>query len=281
MDIKSNFTPNQPSKLVAVVVPLSNREELTPEEEISFRHLIHFLGIYDKYFVAPKGLRVEHRGFGVKRFSDKYFGSAVAHRNLMFSPKFYRSFMDYRFVLIYHLDSLVFSDELSKWCKMDFDFIGAPWIKHEDAPYAGNPAYENKVGNGGFSLRKISSFLKFINSPRYWLEPAKYWETYYASRPKYIQFLNLPKKFLKHLKFFNSARWEMSKYNLPGEERFVANRATHYYPEFKFPPVETALRFAFECVPRYCFELNKYNLPFGCHAWHKYDRDFWEPYLLK
>jgi hypothetical protein len=72
----------------------------------------------------------------------------------------------------------------------------------------------------------------------------------------------------------------MSKYK-SNEDQFFANRAIHYYPEFKISSVETALRFAFECVPRYCFALNNYTLPFGCHAWHKYDREFWEPYLLK
>jgi hypothetical protein len=162
---------------------------------------------------------------------------------------------------------------------MDFDFIGAPWIKHEDAPYAGVPVLEDKVGNGGFCLKKISSILKVIYSPKYTIEPAEYWDNY-SSKPKHIRFLNLPKKFLKRLKRFNGARWEMSRFR-DNEELFWITRARHYYPEFRIAPLETALRFAFECVPRYCFELNDYNLPFGCHAWHRYDRDFWQPYLLK
>jgi hypothetical protein len=33
-------------------------------------------------------------------------------------------------------------------------------------------------------------------------------------------------------------------------------------------------------APRLCFELNGRKLPFGCHAWQRYDRGFWEPYLL-
>lgn len=273
----------QALKLVAVVVPLSNRKEFTPDEEISLRHLMHFLGKYDKYFVAPKGLHVDYPGFGVKKFDNKYFGSPRAHKNLMLSPKgyFYKAFSDYKYVLIYHLDSLVFSDQLKEWCEMDFDVIGAPWIKHKDAPYAGKPEIEGKVGNGGFSLRKIESFLKVINSPRYFIEPAKYWEMYYASKPKLEQYINLPKKFLKYLKIFNNAKWEMAKWDSLIEESFWTNRAMHYYPEFKIAPLELALRFSFECVPRYCFEKNNNNLPFGCHAWQKYDRKFWEPYLLK
>jgi len=44
--------------------------------------------------------------------------------------------------------------------------------------------------------------------------------------------------------------------------------------------VEEGLRFAFEGAPRMCFELNQQKLPFGCHAWAKFDRSFWEPYLI-
>ena len=35
-----------------------------------------------------------------------------------------------------------------------------------------------------------------------------------ASKPKYIQYLNLPKKYLKRLHMFNSAKWVMSKWHL-------------------------------------------------------------------
>jgi hypothetical protein len=270
----------QNMKLVAVVVPLSNRNEFTPEENISLRHLMNFLGKYDKYFVIPESLQIEYPGFLIKRFNDRFFGSLRAHTKLMLSPKFYKSFIDYEYILIYHLDSLVFSDQLEQWCQEGFDYIGAPWIKHGDAPYAGMPGNENKVGNGGFSLRKVRSFLEVLNSPRYCVEPSTYWKTSYGLKSKGVQFFNLPKKILKYLKFFNNARWEISRYPY-NEEHFWANRATHYYPGFNIAPLEIALRFAFECVPQFCFEKNNYTLPFGCHAWHKYGREFWEPYLIQ
>jgi hypothetical protein len=84
---------------------------------------------------------------------------------------------------------------------------------------------------------------------------------------------------LTHLKYFNCIRWELGRYPA-AEEHFLANRAHHYCPDFKIAPVDEALSFAFECVPRYCFELTGQQLPFGCHAWHVYDREFWEEYLL-
>jgi hypothetical protein len=268
------------TKTVAVVVPMPNRSELTPEEQISFRHLLQFLGRYDKYLVVPKRLRLNYPGFKIKAFDDRFFGSVKAHRQLLFSPRFYKSFADYKYILIYHPDALVFSDQLEFWCQLDFDYIGAPWVKHKDAPYFGHSAYEGKVGNGGFALLKIESFLRIFYSSVYYIEPSEYWRTGYSHKPLYEQLWNLPKRFLKRFTFFNGARWELGRFN-SNDDNFWANRGPHYYPDFKIAPVKTALRFAFECVPRYCFELNNYTLPFGCHAWSRYDREFWEPYLLK
>lgn len=264
------------SKTVVVVVPLSNRKDFTPEEEMSLRHLMHFLGRYDKYLVIPKSLQVEFPGFGFKRFNDRFFGSTAAHKQLMFSPRFYKAFRQYKYMLIYHLDALVFSDQLMEWCETDLDYIGAPWIECEDAPWVREPG----VGNGGFSLRKIESFLKVLHSSEYWVEPSKYWRDLCTAKPKYFQYMNFPKKYMKRLKTFNGVRRHMACYPW-NDDNFISQYATKYYSKFRIASFELGLRFAFEVDPRRCFELNNRTLPFGCHAWHRYDRDFWEPYLLR
>lgn len=51
--------------------------------------------------------------------------------------------------------------------------------------------------------------------------------------------------------------------------------------DFKVAPVKTALEFSFETEVRKCFEENGKSLPFGCHAWQKYDLIFWKPYIEK
>ena len=109
----------QKLKLVAVVVPLSKNKGLTHEEEISFRHLTHYLGNYDKYIIVPESSRVEYSGFGIKRFDDKFFGSVKAHTKLLLSSLFYKMFNEYKYILIYHLDSLVFSDKFSDDIKVN------------------------------------------------------------------------------------------------------------------------------------------------------------------
>lgn len=51
--------------------------------------------------------------------------------------------------------------------------------------------------------------------------------------------------------------------------------------EFKVAPVKIALEFSFETEVRKCFEENGRKLPFGCHAWEKYDLIFWKPHIEK
>ena len=50
---------------------------------------------------------------------------------------------------------------------------------------------------------------------------------------------------------------------------------------FHVAPLNVALQFAFERDVRRCFELNGRKLPFGCHAWEKYDFVFWRSYFQK
>jgi hypothetical protein len=267
---------------VAVVVPGYNRARFTPDEEISFRHLNHFLGRYDKYLVVPQSLEIERSGFQLQRFADSYFGSAIANARLMLSPTFYHAFRQYRYILIYQLDALVFSDRLLEWCEVDLDYIGAPWLQSPDSPWVGTP----RVGNGGFSLRKVSSFLRVLSSDKYWIDPEVYWQSISSGKSGFSRYACLPLKWLKQIKRFNGVKREVELWHLrpdgtKNEDHFWSDDAVRYDSHFKVAPVEVGLRFSFEVVPRRCFEINKHTLPFGCHAWPRYDRSFWEPYLLK
>ena len=270
---------SDPQSLVAVAVPLSNRIGFTEEEEISLLHLNHHLGQFDRFFIIPENQDIDVSGFKTRRFSADFFGSVDAHRRLLFSTSFYEAFADYKFVLIYHLDALVFSNQLVKWCEVGFDYIAAPWIKHPDTPYFGNPEYEDKVGNGGFSLRSVQGFLAVLNSKKLWRNPFRrtiHEVLHGTSNERCSSLVNFFRYW--HAKH-NGISHEMASY-YQNEDHFWPNRASHYYSPFKVAPVNIALQFAFECVPGYCYELNGRQLPFGCHAWGRYDRDFWVPYLI-
>jgi Protein of unknown function (DUF5672) len=259
--------------MVAIVVPVSNRPELTADEEISLRHLHRFLGGYDKFVIAPRGLKFQLPGFETRHFSRKFFGSMRAHSRLLYWPGFYKKFEDYKYILIHHLDALVFSDQLMEWCRTDVDYVGAPWIPDADKinAWVGEP----RVGNGGLALMKVEAALNVL-CERYRTDPAKYWEDRFAVLFKVLQSHlhgSCTQRFRQRLN-----RIEVNKRN---NDIFWSYEAVKYIPSFRIPDWKTGLRFAFEVAPRQCFELNERKLPFGCHAWPKYDRAFWEPYLIK
>lgn len=265
---------------VAVVVPLSARSTFTPDESITLSQLGHYLNEFDRYFVAPRSLKIEMPGFKVMRFDDRFFGSVLAHNKLMLSKQFYEAFSKYDYILQHHLDALVFSDRLLEWCQLGLDYIAAPWINCEDTTFVTVP----RVGNGGLSLRKVESFLKVLSSTRYAMDPEEYWTMFCAKNPALMRWINFPRKYIKRLSRFNGVEWDIRKRYIEGrlnEDYFWSDDAKYYYPEFKVAPFEVGLRFAFEVAPRRCFEMNNHQLPFGCHAWPRYDRAFWEPYLLK
>ncbi len=49
--------------------------------------------------------------------------------------------------------------------------------------------------------------------------------------------------------------------------------------DFHVAPIDIALQFAFECDVEECYLRNGKCLPFGCHAWGKYNYNFWKPYI--
>lgn len=261
------------------MVPLSNRDTLTADEEISLRHLRHHLGRYDRFALIPRSLKIDLPDFQLLRFDDSFFGSAENHKRLLFEPALYRAFADYEFLLTYHLDALVFSDQLEYWCDAGYDFIGPPWVSHPDAPYHGMPLWEGKVGNGGFCLKRIDAFLGVLESTVRAVDPTEFFKGEW-SRNDWRRKVGAVREFvLLQSPKYNSVRWELTRFRR-AEEAFWANRAVHFFPEFRIAPLDVALRFGFEAVPSYCYELNNRQLPFGCHAWKKYDEKFWEPFLL-
>jgi hypothetical protein len=273
-----------PSKTVAIVVPMSARAELLPEEEVSIRHLRHFLGGYDKYLVTPPGIFTPREGFKMLRFHRKFFGSAAAHNRLLMWPGFYRTFLDYEYILIYHLDSLVLSDEITPWCRVGLDYIGAPWLPCPDTPWV----KEVQVGNGGFTLMKVESVLKVLHN-RYRKEPATYWSDILTRNRTRLRLLfrllewlapRFPRSRIINRPLEDWRITEKPEIHGRNNDFFWSFDAARYLPEFKVGAVEEGLRFAFEAAPRMCFELNQHKLPFGCHAWAKFDPDFWAPHLL-
>jgi hypothetical protein len=266
------------------VVPLSLNAELTADERISMRHLRRYLAPYDKFVLAPKGTVAQHDGFQPIYFHRRFFGTAAAHNRLLYWRRLYAAFADYRFILTYHLDSLVFSDQLQHWCEMPYDYIGAPWMPSPETPWVKEPC----VGNGGFTLLRVDAALRAIDA-RYRQEPRTYVSDLLLRHEQRLRpirrVLERARPLLPRTKVIDWPLRQWQRGTDPcshgdNNDYFWSFAAPRYEPTFRVAPVEQALRFAFEVAPRRCQELNGGQLPFGCHAWTRYDRAFWEPHLL-
>jgi uncharacterized protein DUF5672 len=213
---------------------------LGDDERLSLRQLERFLGRYDRYAIGEP-----LTGLGHKRFQRRYFKNPVTYSRLLLSRRFYDAFAGYEFLLVHQLDAVVFRDELEDWCARGLDYVGAPWFPGDAMPLVNEPA----VGNGGLSLRRVAAFREVLERAgeryaRRWVEGR------------------------------SGSRFEAH------EDLFWSFDARRFVPEFRVASVEEALGFAFELEPRRAFELAGRRLPFGAHAWAKYDRAFWEPHLL-
>ncbi len=59
------------------------------------------------------------------------------------------------------------------------------------------------------------------------------------------------------------------------EDIFWEKYARKFDPTFKVATLNDALLFAFEADPAGSYDKTGKKLPFGCHAWARYDRGFW------
>lgn len=73
-------------------------------------------------------------------------------------------------------------------------------------------------------------------------------------------------------------RGSLASCNRDAEDVFFASMSDS---NFKVAPPEVAMKFSIETDVRKCYEKNNKQLPFGCHAWERYDIEFWKPYIEK
>ena len=280
--MQTHHQPGHSVKRVAIVVPFPDRPVLTADEQISLRHLERHLGHYDRFIVAPEGLEIgAYPGYRVLPFPRRFFGSAIAHGSLVMSPRFYEAFAEYEYMLLYHLDALVFRDELLEWCSRDFDFIGAPWFQIV-APGKFSEELSANGAQGGFSLRRVRAFLEIVRSRRPSVAPAEYWRRITSGQSLIGKAALIPRWAVKQIPMLNSPQWEQRRYWHDCEDLFLVERGRDYYPAFRVATAEEALPFAFDVNPEICFELNGRRMPFGAHGWLKpHRRAFWEPYLIR
>ena len=231
---------------VIVCVPIY-KNTLSVFERASLRQLNKILGKYQRVFVAPQSLEFdfddEGDSFGVERFPDYFFHSVLSYSALMLNVEFYRRFSKYEYVLIYQTDAFVFSDRLKEFCRLGYDYIGAPLER-------ANPLWSfigNRVGNGGLSLRKVSSAIRILEN----------WGGLVGNGP------------------LGSIFWQW-------EDVFWSYCGGNENLKFQVPPVNIAVEFAVQDnVCRAYKRLQTGWRPFGCHGWWqtKIDYEVWWPII--
>ena len=265
---------------VAIIIPVY-KPIPTEFERISLQQCNTVLKDYPVIFIGPAEL--DYTAYlsvipsaKTEFFEASFFESTKTYNRLMLSLDFYQRFEKYEYVLIYQTDAFVFKDELNDWCKRGYDYIGAPWFKNfnEINTFSEEPW---GVGNGGFSLRKTKSFIDILSSDKVVNNQKEIVNRYigYGIKDKVAQ---LPETLLKLTGIKNRSKEFIRDFPV-NEDYFWGNYANKINKEFKVAPMDNAIKFAFECSPAKLYEMNNNNLPFGCHAWWKYDLEFWKPFI--
>ena len=258
----------------AVLIPLY-KCILDESEIFSLHNTAKVLAGHDVYLVGPRKLEndliklIAESGLTLrlKLFPNKFFASVAGYNKLLMGRNFYQSFSNYEYVLIAQTDALVFSDQLNEWCDTQYSYLGAPWFRGFAQPM--KPIEFLGVGNGGFSLRKVSDFLKVLKYPR--RISSSFQRTYRGTR-----LVRHVKNHIDKWFFSYSFRPLMPRTN---EDIFWGLLVPENFSFFTVPTFGESMSFAFEVEPELLYEMNGRRLPFGCHAWEKYDLKFWK-YVL-
>lgn len=268
------------NKECVIVIPIH-----TPKpgryELISFEQCYRVMGHHDIYIVAPENLDLsEYKKIiprlSVKRINPEWMSSLLNYNKLKLSTFFYKLFSGYKYLLTYELDAFVFKDNLDYWCEKNYDYIGAPWFEGWDDPEHqrdGNSLVA--VGNSGFSLRNIKAITKAIKSI-YYIDPS---QTYKQSTNRYVRFTK--RLFQSFMLNFSTENPTLQNAQLLNEDWIISQLINKNVKHFKVSPIADAVKFSFELRPETLFEMNDQKMPTGCHAWWRYNIDFWKPYIEK
>jgi len=263
------------TKKVCIAIPVY-QENISLYEHISMDQCFRILSDYDIYFIIPRRLEsfIQSNAYYIAGkasyyiFEDDYFISIAGYNKLLKFPGFYKKFNSYEFILLYQLDAFVFKDELLMWCSRKYDNIGAPLF--EGFYDALNTSPIIGQGNGGFCLRNVKSCHSAVTK----LRKLKFKKTYTDSNRSVFRNIY---RYVKHQLVYIYSLYPFQP--LINEDRFWAEEIPAVFPEFKVPDPSISVGFSFEVNPDVLFEINNKELPFGCHAWWRYNLDFWKTHI--
>ena len=254
---------------VRVLIPLY-KPSLDDLERLSLCRSLEVLKEHSFSIICPQTLdltQIEpifaNVNYDVRRFDPEFFMGIQGYNRLMLSSELYSAFADCKYILICQTDVFVFSDQLLTWCNKGYDYVGAPWmaspqnslkrffykIEHFFTKKEKSVHHFFKVGNGGFSLRKVETMLRIVSELR---DEAIHFSEHKDDR-KYHQ-----------------------------EDVFISVYAPTQIQGINIPDYKEAVAFAMDRKPDLAYKLNNQQLPFACHGFNKSKvREFWKPVILK
>lgn len=264
--------------LVTVVIPIYKTELSAIERWAVARNLSVLAPNREIAIVCPQDLditpldslmKLNSNRCRIERFAPAFFDGRLGYNQLMLSQDFYSRFHNSQFIVVCQTDVVLFHDNLDYWCSLNYDYIGAPWLPAPGDVEGWNLARRAiyklrrgwarlrggfhpvllkwKVGNGGFSLRRVEAMLQVLDK-----HPDKMAEI---------------AKNANHTASFEDVVWSV--------------RVNELWPAtLNIPDFATAARFAFEGHPEMAMRYTSGELPMGVHAFYRHrNRKFWSQFL--
>ena len=232
-----------------ITVPIY-KTEFDFDEYNSIKQLFRILGQYDIIAFYPESLDLTYykNNFNFTNyymFWDEYFTDyPKGYNKLMLQSGFYECFSEYEYMLVYQPDCWVFRNELEYWVNKEYDYVGSPFILNYEYKYY--LTTQCHIGNGGFSLRKISFFKNLCKQYEHIINNLINYNDYMFGEDHIIL--------------------QLKSYNIDLHENF--------------PTFFEASKFSWEIAPHLMYQIHDKKLPFGCHGYNKIqDKQFWNDFI--
>jgi len=200
----------------------------------------------------------------VEVFPAAFFETFLANNRLMTSISFYERFEGYQQMALVHADVLLFKplapllQTLYPW-----SYVGAPWVGRTAD---GHFRFEG-VGNGGFSMRRIPDFLDVLRGSTFPSIPR------FTTKRKGMALWAF--LICCHVASIRRERvsYIMNRHDIL-EDVFWSKVAPCLSPKFTIAPISAALAFSYETFPRFAYQGNHEQVPYGIHGWWRHDVEF-------
>lgn len=267
------------AKKICVVIPV-HKATMTVYEQQSLIACREHLKNYHCFLVHPQQMDtsqyLHHYSELITMPVPGEWLSSVHHYNKMkVDIEFYKLFHQYNYMLTYELDAYIFNSAFEQHHAFEFDFIGAPIF--EGFMQAGRDARFLGCLNSGFSMRNVQSCMRVLRNIH---KAKRQWKFFKFFRSNFSLTRKILARFQwKKLPVFEHDHWvAYMKDQYFHEDIFWSELTPVLFPFFTVADMHSACSFSFEVNAEKLLELNKGQLPLGCHAWPKF-MHFWKRYI--